>query len=130
MWLRNQKQLQRGREMYITHLKRGLRALCLTLGVAGVSVAQTPSKAADAPDTLKVSLAGLELSTPKGIQAAHERVRMAARRLCAKVANSADMQRQLDYIACIDDAMAPVMAQIDDISRKTSAQRLAHNSDK
>lgn len=116
--------------MYITHLKPGLCALCLTLGVACASLAQTPSKPADAPDTLKVSLAGLDLSTPQGIQAAHERVRMAARRLCAKVANSADIQRQLDYIACIDDAMAPVVAQIDDMSRKTSAQRLAHNSDK
>jgi UrcA family protein len=116
--------------MYLTHLKPGLCALCLTLGLAGVSAAQTPSKPTDVPDTLNVSLAGLDLSTPQGIQAAHERVRMAARRLCAKVANSADMQRQMDYIACIDDAMAPVVAQIDDMSRKTSAQRLAHNSDK
>jgi UrcA family protein len=116
--------------MYITHLKSGLCALCLTLGVAGISSAQTPSKPADVPDTLKVSLAGLDLSTPQGIEAAHERVRSAARRLCAKVANSADMQRQLDYITCIDDAMAPVVAQINDMLRKTSAQRLAHNSDK
>jgi len=116
--------------MYLTHLKPGLCALCLTLGLAGVSPAQTPSKPADAPDTLKVSLAGLDLSTQQGIQTAQERVRKAARRLCAKVANSADMQRQLDYIACIDDAMAPVMAQIDDMSRKTAAQRLADNSDK
>jgi UrcA family protein len=116
--------------MYITHLKPGLCALFLTLGGAGISSAQTPSKPVDAPDTLKISLAGLDLSTPQGIHAAHERVRMAARRLCAKVANSADMQRQLDYIACIDDAMAPVVAQIDDMSRNASAQRLAHNSDK
>lgn len=116
--------------MYITHLKPGLCALFLTLSVAGISSAQTPSKPANVPDALKVSLAGLDLSTPQGIRAAHERVRIAARRLCAKVANSADMQRQLDYIACIDDAMAPVVAQIDDMSRKTSAQRLAHNSDK
>jgi UrcA family protein len=116
--------------MNITHLKPGLCALFLTLGVAGISSAQTPPKPADVPETLRVSLAGLDLSTPQGIQAAHERARMAARRLCAKIANSADMQRQLDYIACIDDAMAPVVAQIDDMSRKTSAQRLAHNSDK
>lgn len=116
--------------MYITHLKSGLCALCLMLGVAGTSLAQTPSKPADAPDTLKVSLGGLDLSTPQGIQAAYERVRMAARRLCAKVLNSGDIQRQLDYITCIDDAIAPVVAQIDDMSRKTSAQRLAHNSDK
>ena len=116
--------------MYINHLKPGLCALFLTLGGAGISSAQTPSKPADAPGTLKISLAGLDLSTPQGIQAAHERVRMAARRLCAKVENSADVQRQLDYITCIDDAMAPVVAQIDDVARKTSAQQLARNSDK
>jgi UrcA family protein len=116
--------------MHIIHLKPGLCALFLTLGVVGITTAQTPSKPADVPDTLKVSLADLDLSTPHGIQAAHERVRIAARRLCAKVAISADIQQQLDYITCIDDTMAPVMAQIDDMSRKTSARRLAHNSDK
>jgi UrcA family protein len=113
--------------MNISNLKTTLCALCLTaLGASGtVAMAQTPAAPA-----LKVSLTGLDLSTPQGVHAAQERVRQAARRVCAKVANSADIQRQLDYITCIDDTMAPVVAQIDDVSRKTSAQRLAHNSDK
>jgi len=113
--------------MNISNLKTILCALCLTaLGASGsVASAQTPQAPA-----VKVSLTGLDLSTPEGVHAAQERVRLAARRVCAKVANSADMQRQLDYITCIEDAMAPVVAQIDAMSRVNSAQRLAHNSGK
>jgi UrcA family protein len=113
--------------MNISNLKTILGALCLTaLGASGTAaLAQTPAAPA-----LKVSLTGLDLSTPAGVHAAQERVRLAARRVCAKVANSADMQRQLDYITCIDDATAPVMAQIDAMSRQVSGERLAHNSAK
>jgi UrcA family protein len=113
--------------MNISNLKTTLCALCLTaLGASGtVAMAQTPAAPA-----LKVSLTGLDLSTPEGVHAAQERVRLAARRVCAKVANSADMQRQLDYITCIDDAMAPVVARIDAMSRQVSGERLAHNSAK
>jgi len=91
--------------------------------------AQTPpvsaATAPAVPNTLKVSLAGLDLSTAEGVHAAQERVRLAARRVCAKVANSADMQRQLDYITCVDEAMAPVVAQIGEMARQASGQRLA-----
>jgi UrcA family protein len=122
--------------MTIANSKTILIGLCLSvLGASGTaSLAQTPSPSAAketaAPDTLKVSLSGLDLSTPAGVHAAQERVRLAARRVCAKVANSADMQRQLDYITCIDEAMAPVVAQIDAMSRQVSGERLAHNSAK
>jgi UrcA family protein len=122
--------------MGISSLKTILGALCLTAFGAsgGVALAETPPASAvpavAAPDTLKVSLSGLDLSTPQGVHVARERVRQAARRLCAKVANSADMQRKLDYITCIDEAMAPVVAQIDEMARQASGQRLAHNSAK
>jgi UrcA family protein len=122
--------------MTIVNSKTILIGLCLTvLGASGTaSLAQTPpasaAKETAAPDTLKVSLSGLDLSTPEGVHAAQERVRLAARRVCAKVANSADMQRQLDYITCIDEAMAPVVARIDAMSRQVSGERLAHNSAK
>jgi UrcA family protein len=115
-------------------LRAILAALCLiVLGASGtVATAQTPSAmpvpAPVAPDTLKVSLTGLDLSTAQGVRAAQERVRQAARRVCAKVANSADMQRQLDYITCIDEAMAPVVAQIDAMARQVSGQRLANSA--
>jgi UrcA family protein len=120
--------------MNISSLKTILGALCLTaLGAIGTGAsAQTPPTSAVpavvAPDTLKVSLTGLDLSTPQGVHAAQERVRQAARRVCAKVANSADIQRQLDYITCIDEAMAPVVAQIDEMARQASGQRLANSA--
>ena len=121
--------------MNILNFKTILGTLCLIVGAAGTAaLAETPPASATtapaAPSTLKVSLAGLDLSTPEGVHAAQERVRLAARRVCAKAANSADMQHQLDYITCIDEAMAPVVAQIDAMSRANSAQRLAHNSGK
>jgi UrcA family protein len=121
--------------MNTSNFKSFLGILYLTVGASGTAVlAQTPpasaKTAAAVPGALKVSLAGLDLSTPEGVRAAQERVRLAARRVCAKVANSADMQRQLDYITCIDEAMAPVVAQIDAMSRQASGQRLAHNSAK
>lgn len=105
----------------------------MALGTSGpVASAQTPATSdvtsPATPEALKVSLTGLDLSTPEGVRAAQERVRRAARRVCAKVANSADIQRQLDYITCIDEAMAPPVAQIEEFSRKATAQRFAHNS--
>jgi UrcA family protein len=122
--------------MDILSCKTILGAICLTaLGALGaMASAQTPPTSAvptvGVPDRSTVSLAGLDLSTPQGVQAARERVRRAARRVCAKVANSADMQRQLDYITCLDEAMAPAVAQIDEKARQASGQRLAHNSAK
>jgi UrcA family protein len=86
-----------------------------------------PPAALAAADSVRVWLADLDLSTPEGVSAARERVRLAARRVCAKIANSADIQRRLDYITCVDDAMAPSVAQIDGLSRKTFAQRFTHN---
>jgi UrcA family protein len=118
------------RDMNTSIFNTVLVALCLIAAAVGTAAqAQTPpvsaATAPAVPNTLKVSLAGLDLSTAEGVHAAQERVRLAARRVCAKVANSADMQRQLDYITCIDEAMAPVVAQIGEMARQASGQRLA-----
>jgi UrcA family protein len=104
-----------------------------TLGLAALgafgtaAIAQEPSAPSTVADTIKVSLTGLDLETTDGVRAAHERVRTAARRVCAKVAMSADMSTRLNYLTCIDEAMANSLAQIDELAHKTSAQRLAHN---
>ena len=112
------------------NLNIALSALCLTaVGALGTAaMAQESSARSTATDTLRVSLIGLDLSTPDGVQAAHERVRLAARLVCAKVRDSADIQKSLEYITCIDNAMIIPMAQIDEVAHKTSALRLAHKS--
>jgi UrcA family protein len=101
-------------------------AICLLGGALGTAMAQESA----APNPVKVSLADLDLSTREGVRTAYERVRRAARRVCAKVANSADIQAQLNYITCIDDAMAPAVARIDRVARNMSAGQLAQSSAK
>jgi UrcA family protein len=103
-------------------------AACVGLPVLGAdAMAQDPSTAAGAMETMKVSLAGLDLTTPVGVRAAQERVRMAARRICAKAAISADISTSLRYITCLDEAMAGPVSQIDEMARQSAAQRWAQN---
>jgi UrcA family protein len=113
--------------MDISHWKSSVGAICLSLcGALGTAMAQESA----APNTVRVSLADLDLSTRKGVRAARERVYRAARLICAKVRNSADMQTQLNYITCIDDAMAPSVARIDRVVRNMSTGQLAQSSTK
>ena len=60
----------------------------LALCVIGSADALAGSEVdASATRSAKVSIAGLELSTPQGARAARERVRQTARKLCAQVAD-------------------------------------------
>ena len=111
--------------MDISHWKTSVCAICLSLcGALDTATAQESA----APSALKLSLADLDLSTREGVLAAYERVRLAARLICAQVRNSADMQTQLNYITCIDDAMAPSVARIDRVVRNMSTRQLARSS--
>jgi UrcA family protein len=60
----------------------------------------------------KVSIAGLELSTPQGARAARERVRQTARKLCAQVADELDLSHHANYLACVDESVAKAMQQV------------------
>ena len=112
------------------NLKTALSGLTMTtMGAFGTaSVAQESSAPLTVTGTAKVSLIGLDLSTPDGVRAARQRVRAAAQRVCAKVADSADMSTRLNYLTCIDNAMAPAVAQIEAFAIKSSAQRLANSA--
>ena len=82
---------------------------CIAIG--GGALAQQPTDA----DKMKGSLTDLDLSTQYGAHVADERVRAAARRVCAKLRTSADMSTNPRYITCIDEAMANASAQIAEI---------------
>jgi UrcA family protein len=113
--------------MDISHWQGTVGAVCLSLcGVSGMAMAQQ----AAAPNSVTVSVTDLDLSTRQGVRAAYERVRRAARHVCANVANSAAIQAQLNYITCIDDAMAPSVARIDRLVRNMSTGQLAQSSTK
>ena len=60
----------------------------------------------------KVSIAGLDLSTPQGAHAARERLRQTARKLCAQVADELDLSHHANYVACVDQSVAKSMQQI------------------
>jgi UrcA family protein len=74
----------------------------------------TPGKpvAARYSRAAKVSLADLDLATPEGARAAHERLHQEARRLCSEVADDLDLSRQANYVACIDESVAKAMQQV------------------
>jgi UrcA family protein len=62
--------------------------------------------------TENVSLADLDLSTPEGVRAAHDRLHETARRLCSQVADSQDISHQPNYVACVDETLANALRQL------------------
>lgn len=89
------------------------RAVTLALAVAAsvTAIAGPPSKIASESRSAAVSLAGLDLSTPEGLEAARDRVRKASKQLCKRVANPDDRSRNANYKACVDESSTTAMAQ-------------------
>jgi UrcA family protein len=86
-----------------------LLALCVIASadaLAGSEVDASVSRSA------KVSIAGLNLSTPQGARAARERIRQTARKLCAQVADELDLSLHANYVACVDESVAKAMQQV------------------
>jgi UrcA family protein len=73
-----------------------------------------PGKPLDAPSsrTSKVSLADLDVATPEGARAAHQRLQREARRLCSEVADELDLSLHANYVACVDESLAKAMHQV------------------
>jgi UrcA family protein len=59
-----------------------------------------------------VSVADVDLSSPKGIQVARARVDATARRLCLQVADPRDRSTHANYLACVDATVAAALRQI------------------
>ena len=84
------------------------------LGVILVTAAlakQLPANAADKA-TATVSVADLDLSTDKGMQAARDRLNATARQLCEKVIDPASLSIHSDYVHCVDEATTAAVAQL------------------
>ena len=56
--------------------------------------------------SIHVRLADLDLATPGGRQAAHDRLNEAARTVCIRVSEPEDLGRDIHIAACIDHLMA------------------------
>lgn len=66
-----------------------------------------------APETrvARVSLADLDLSTPAGLRAAHDRLHEKARRLCFQLEDELSLSHQPDYVICVAKTTAAALQQ-------------------
>jgi UrcA family protein len=95
-------------------------AIFCVLGAAAAMADPQPDHAAPTRATSSgesrtkvVPLADLDLTTPAGLRAAADRVRKAARTLCMQLSDFNDLSRHSNYVACVDDAMAGVLPQLE-----------------
>jgi UrcA family protein len=95
---------------YESHRSRlALMCACVVLLTAAICK-QLPAQAADA--SVQVSLADLDLSTDKGMQAARDRLHKTARRLCAKIIDPWGLAPHADMVRCIDESTAAAVGKI------------------
>ena len=87
----------------------GRIALCVAALI--VAIAQQSSVAAET-SSAKVSLAGLDLSTPEGLGIARDRLHDAVRLACSRVADSRDLAHQPNFVKCVEDTQARAMQQV------------------
>jgi UrcA family protein len=90
-------------------LAGALRQVTTPAAYAGVT------QPAIAPPT--VSLADLDLATPEGARAAHQRLRDAARASCARVADPNQSSKQSEFVACVSAAMAKALPRVEALAQ-------------
>jgi UrcA family protein len=100
--------------MKITTQHTVCAAVMLALCVFGpaLATAQQQSTSADQARSTKVSLAGLDLSTPEGMTSARERLRGTAVRLCTQVADELDLSHHANFTKCVDSTVTSALRQI------------------
>jgi UrcA family protein len=99
-----------------------LLALCV---LASAAVATPAAETAPVTRSAKVSLAGLDLSTPEGARAARERLRETARRLCTQVADDLDLSHQPNFVACVDETLAAALRKVTETGASTATAKAA-----
>lgn len=88
-------------------------ALTALLAIAPVTVmADTQPAPARETRVAKVSLAGLDLSTPEGQHIAYDRLHATARRLCTQLEDLRSVARQQTFVKCVDETLANALRQI------------------
>jgi UrcA family protein len=100
------------------HGKLALVGLFIVL-LTGVIAKQLPAQAADASAT--VSLAGLDLSTEKGMQTARDRLHETAVQLCRKAVDPWSLSAHDDYVHCVDDTTTAAVGKIQGLVRVANA---------
>ena len=65
-----------------------------------------------ATQVAKLSLAGLDLSTPEGARAAYERIKTTAERLCFQLSDTRKIDYQAVYNMCVNETLANTVQRI------------------
>jgi UrcA family protein len=97
--------------------RRSISPPCAIRAVAlvGLFVLTSAAALADQPpatEVAKVSLAGLDLSTPEGARAAYERIKTTAQRLCFRLSDSRKIDFQAVYNECVVETVADTVRRI------------------
>ncbi|HUI59048.1 MAG TPA: UrcA family protein [Steroidobacteraceae bacterium] len=71
----------------------------------------------------RVSLSDVDLSTPEGVQTAHERVHAVARKLCSQVEDMNDLSRQTNFDKCIETAMNNAQIEVENLAAKQTGAK-------
>ena len=87
---------------------------CIAFSAVAPLAAFADPPSAPAPQTLesKVSLADLDLSTAKGVRAAHKRLRGKAEHLCRQLGDSVSSTFRWTYAACVRATLADAIHQL------------------
>jgi UrcA family protein len=82
--------------------------------VALVAITSDAALADQPPATraAKVSLAGLDLSTPVGARTAYERIQTTAERLCFQLSDTRRIDWLAAYNVCVNESMADTVRRI------------------
>lgn len=72
-------------------------------------------------------MAGLDLSTPAGVEAARERVEHAVKTICAQLGDDLDLSHRETYLKCVDQAMAITKPRLDALLSRVDAATTAAN---
>jgi UrcA family protein len=75
---------------------------------SAVALAEQPP----ATRAAKVSLAGLDLSTPAGARTAYERIKATAERLCFELSDPRKIDDQAVYNVCVSETLADTVRRI------------------
>ena len=100
---------------------------CLTLLAAVAQPAQAARPARHATESLHVSLAGVNLDSPDGQQEARRRLARAASRLCHELVDTRRFEAQQLMLACMGDALAPAIAELERATQARSAERFGES---
>jgi UrcA family protein len=91
-----------------------VRTTLATMGILtwAVAVAEPPTDTVAVSCSAKVSLAGLDLSSPEGARTARERLSKTARKLCSQVEDELDLSLHANYVACVEQSVTRAMQQV------------------